>query len=290
MRTFHYKMTGSVAWSQAIESCGFPEPDRPMSTPAASTTPTEPTPSAIDLPRKLLAHPLHTAVLLLVILSFSFLGSGPKAAAARVARGRVAVLSYTIAYQWAFVGYIYLGIRRRGVTLRQLIGGRWDSAEAVLLDVGLMLALWIIALLAVVTTKAVLGMIHLDPVATVAEARTTVRTLDFLIPRSNLELGLYALLAATAGFCEEIIFRGYLQQQIGAFAGSAVVGVAAQSLIFGTAHGYQGWKLMIVLSSFGACFGIFAHYRKSLRPGMMAHAWQDLLTGLAMRFLLKYLR
>jgi CAAX protease family protein len=259
-----------------------------MSTPAAMT-PTKPAPPVADSPRKLLAHPLHTIVLLLAILSFSFLGAGPKAAASRVARGRVAVLSYTIAYQWAFVGYIYLGIRRRGVTLRQVIGGRWDSAEAVLLDAGLAIVLWLIAIVAVVLTKAALGMVHMDPAANMAEARETARALDFLIPRSNLELGLYALLAATAGFCEELLFRGYLQQQLSALSGSAAVGIGAQALIFGTAHGYQGWKLMIVLSSFGACFGIFAHYRKSLRPGMMTHAWQDLFTGLAMKFLSKAL-
>ena len=248
MRTFHYKMTGRVAWSQAMPSSGFPKSDRPMSSTSSTPPSSDVAPPAANQPRRLLAHPVHTFILLVVILSFSFLGAGPKAAAGRHTSGRVIVYASTIAYEWAFVGYIVLGIRRRGVTLRQLIGGRWASVEDALLDAGLAFGLWLVALTAVVSTKAALGMVHVDPAANLEEARATARTLDFLIPQSALEIGLYALLAATAGFCEEIIFRGYLQQQIRAFTGSAVCGIVAQSLLFGTAHGYQGWKLMIVLS------------------------------------------
>ena len=98
---------------------------------STSTTPpsSNGTLPAASQPRRLLAHPVHTLILLVVILGFSFLGSGPKASASRHARGRVIVYASTIAYEWAFVGYIVLGIRRRGVTLRQLIGGRWATID-----------------------------------------------------------------------------------------------------------------------------------------------------------------
>ena len=42
--------------------------------------------------------------------------------------------------------------------------------------------------------------------------------------------------------------------------------------------------MMIVIGIFGAFFGILAHFRKSLRPGMMAHAFQDSLSGIALFF------
>ena len=44
--------------------------------------------------------------------------------------------------------------------------------------------------------------------------------LGFLIPGTTLELLVWFCLSATAGICEEIIFRGYLQRQFAAFTGS----------------------------------------------------------------------
>ncbi len=40
---------------------------------------------------------------------------------------------------------------------------------------------------------------------------------------------------------------------------------------------YQGVKMVIVITVLGVLFGIFTHWRKSLRPGMMAHAWGDIV-------------
>jgi hypothetical protein len=42
--------------------------------------------------------------------------------------------------------------------------------------------------------------------------------------------------------------------------------------------------MMVVIGVYGSFFGILAHFRKSLRPGMMAHAFQDALSGLALFF------
>ena len=92
-------------------------------------------------------------------------------------------------------------------------------------------------------------------------------------------------LALTAGFCEEIIFRGYLQKQFAAASGMASIGILAQGVLFGAAHGYQGTKLMFTIGVYGALFGILAAWRKSLRPGMMAHFLQDFISGLLLRFL-----
>jgi uncharacterized protein len=35
----------------------------------------------------------------------------------------------------------------------------------------------------------------------------------------------------------------------------------------------------ILIGLYGAMFGILAHRRGSVRPGMIAHAWQDSLVG-----------
>jgi hypothetical protein len=78
-----------------------------------------------------------------------------------------------------------------------------------------------------------------------------------------------------------MIFRGYLQRQFSIFFRSAAAGVVLQGIMFGAAHGYQGPKLMLVIVVFGVMFGMLAHSRRSLRPGMFAHFLQDLIIGIA---------
>jgi hypothetical protein len=43
---------------------------------------------------------------------------------------------------------------------------------------------------------------------------------------------------------------------------------------------YQGFKGVITISVYGAMFGVLAAVRKSLRPGMMQHAGQDIFSGI----------
>jgi membrane protease YdiL (CAAX protease family) len=91
--------------------------------------------------------------------------------------------------------------------------------------------------------------------------------------------------SVTAGFCEEIIFRGYLQRQFAAIANSMPLGVLLSAVVFGASHGYEGASRMILIAIYGLMFGVLAWWRKSLRPGMMAHAWHDALSGAILRML-----
>jgi hypothetical protein len=91
----------------------------------------------------------------------------------------------------------------------------------------------------------------------------------------------YALLTVTAGICEEIIFRGYLQRQFSVFFRSAAAGVMLQGVIFGASHGCQGPKFMVIIVVYGVLFGLLAQSRRSLRPGMFGHFLQDLIVGIA---------
>jgi membrane protease YdiL (CAAX protease family) len=115
----------------------------------------------------------------------------------------------------------------------------------------------------------------------------SVNAVRFLAPQSRVEIILWMLVALTAGFCEETIFRGYLQRQFLALSGKPILGILLSAAAFGVAHAYQGAKRAFILGVYGAMFGILAHRRHSLRPGIMTHAWQDALSGLAMHFLPK---
>ena len=90
------------------------------------------------------------------------------------------------------------------------------------------------------------------------------------------------------GFCEEIIFRGYLQRQLAAWT-NLPLGMVLSAALFGLGHRYQGGSAQIVLAFYGLFFGILAEKRKSLRPGMIAHAWHDAFSGL-LAYLLRNLR
>jgi len=41
----------------------------------------------------------------------------------------------------------------------------------------------------------------------------------------------------------------------------------------------------VLIAVFGALFSALAIYRRSLRAGMIAHSWHDLIFGLALAFL-----
>ncbi len=85
--------------------------------------------------------------------------------------------------------------------------------------------------------------------------------------------------ALSAGFCEELAFRGYLQQQfqsITGSAGSAGWAVLVQAVVFGIGHLYEGMDAVARIMLFGVLFGLLALWRKSLVPGMIAHAWSDI--------------
>ena len=91
-------------------------------------------------------------------------------------------------------------------------------------------------------------------------------------------------MSITAGFCEELVFRGYLQRQALGLTGSVALAVLAQAVLFGVAHWYQGVKMVVLITVLGILFGVLAHWRKSLRPGMIAHAWGDVVNLIAICF------
>jgi hypothetical protein len=109
---------------------------------------------------------------------------------------------------------------------------------------------------------------------------TGIKAVGVLLPQGPLEMIVWIILAVTAGFCEEVIFRGYFQRQFFALTGKSEWAIALQALIFGMAHIYQGVKGALTIAIYGALFGVLAAARKSLRPGIIQHAGQDIFSGI----------
>ncbi|HET8889933.1 MAG TPA: type II CAAX endopeptidase family protein [Candidatus Angelobacter sp.] len=235
-------------------------------------------PSAPDKPA-LIAPLWHTLLVTALILGNSFLGSS-KVGAVHGQGSRILLYGGTFVTQLVLILLVWFGIHLRGVRMRDLIGGRWETVEAFLLDVGIAFGFWIVALLLLFGLRVALGTIDLHNMQKSAD--DALRLLGPIAPHTYLEAGLFVLLSVSAGLFEEIIFRGYLQRQFGALGQNAVIGIVVSAAIFGLGHGYQGPRMMVVIGVFGAFFGILAHFRKSLRPGMMAHAFQDSIAGIAL--------
>jgi membrane protease YdiL (CAAX protease family) len=51
-------------------------------------------------------------------------------------------------------------------------------------------------------------------------------------------------------------------------------------MVFGISHGYQGGKQVATITVLGLLYGLLAWWRRSLRPGMLAHGWTDVFSGL----------
>ena len=231
--------------------------------PAAPAEPTAPTRIA----------PLWHTLLLIAILLLVALGgarlqhratSGPQVVAQHP--NMVPLYLSTMAFEWLLLGYVWLGTRRR-LPLRELVAGRWRAVGDVARDLLIAALFW-----GVFEGAGKLMHWLLGP--------DTAKSINVLLPQGALEIGLWVLVSASTGFCEETVFRGYLQRQFHALSRSAPVAVLAQSAVFGISHGYQGIKQVVIIAVLGAFFGVLAWWCRSLRPGIVAHAWADIFSGI----------
>ncbi len=111
---------------------------------------------------------------------------------------------------WLLLWFAWSGIRRRGGTFGSVIRGRWASGLDVARDVGIAALAWGVMSLAGMGMERLLG-------------HGQEKSLDILLPRTLLEVLVWIATSASAGFCEEFVFRGYVQRQLFAFSGSAAV-------------------------------------------------------------------
>jgi uncharacterized protein len=215
--------------------------------------------------RRLIAPLWHTALFIAIFLGISVAGGffqhAVKQHPQATALSGNAVSGYlsVVVFEWLLVLFVRMGVHKCGGRVRDLIGGRWSTPQA-MRDLALGAGLWAVWM--------VLMNAHLMGGGTNAA--------QGLLPQGTLESLAWIPVALSAGFCEEVAFRGYLQRQLQAITGSTVLAVLIQAVVFGIGHLYEGVGPVLRIVGFGVLFGILAEWRKSLRPGMIAHAWSDI--------------
>jgi membrane protease YdiL (CAAX protease family) len=172
----------------------------------------------------------------------------------------------TVLYEWLLFVLVVVGVRRSGASVITVLGEHWHSVRQALRDIGIAAAFWTVAAMLLWIFGRLLRINALS------------RNVSML-PHRGIELTLWIALSVTAGICEETIIRGYLQGQFMALIKSAPASILLSAAAFGAAHAYQGFRMVILIGLYGVMFGILAHWRGSVRPGMIAHAWNDSFNG-----------
>lgn len=140
------------------------------------------------------------------------------------------------------------------------------------------LAAWALALLMVWVVLSP-HLRALRSVKTRQAVRKAVASLDFFLPRTREEIHGYVALSITAGFCEEILFRGFLLRYLGLdpWRLGLWVAVIAASVVFGAAHLYQGLNGFVNTMIGGLIFSALFLLTGNLVLPIFLHAVADYL-------------
>jgi membrane protease YdiL (CAAX protease family) len=102
-----------------------------------------------------------------------------------------------------------------------------------------------------------------------------------LLPQNLLERLPFFALAATAGLCEEFLYRGFAMAALRRSGLVAWEVVAVSSILFGMAHLYQGRGGLVGTMLIGVLFGTTRVAYHSLIPVVVWHGTLDAVAGIA---------
>lgn len=172
------------------------------------------------------------------------------------------LLIATILFQWTIFLFNYVatwfegtGLRGVGLTRLRAVDFAWGIA--------FFLSAWLL-LTGLAWLLAQVGM----PLA---------GEIDLLIPTEPLGKLVWVAVSFTAGFCEEIGFRGYLMTRLrllGKFQ-SWTIPTLVSAVAFGICHAYQGLPGFILITIYGVFFSLLYIRTGRLWPCIIAHFFQD---------------
>lgn len=223
-------------------------------------------------PRSLVAPRWHTALLVVLVVGVAALGtlltstSGDLPRGARVPGPAWVAFLPLLLVEWTLVLYV-ARIARPASVLSELIGERWNTLDRALRDIAWAVGATVVIVALELSSSSFFG-------------TTRDASVAALFPRTPAERAGWIVLATAVGFCEEVVYRGYLQTQLLAFTRSPAAAILGSAAIFGVAHLEQGGGAALRIAIAGAVLGVVARRRSSLVPGVLCHAGIDLAAGL----------
>jgi uncharacterized protein len=184
---------------------------------------------------------------------------------------RLQLYASTIAFQWLATAIILWRAMARGYRLA---------------DLGLaMPSPWLTAIVAV----ALAALITLNQAASIrrlaslpSDKQGFMRALTLkLMPQNAPERLAFFALVTTVALCEELIYRGFVQQVFFKVSdGSIAIAILSAAIFFALAHLYQGRRGLVVTFFAGVIFSAVRAWTGTLIPTMVAHFVADLSVGL----------
>ena len=103
--------------------------------------------------------------------------------------------------------------------------------------------------------------------------------LYYLLPRTRQERLAFLGLSLVAGFCEELVFRGFLITAIATASGSMLLALLVSAAAFGVVHAYQEPSGVARATLLGLLLAAPFVFTGSLAASMIAHAAIDVIGG-----------
>jgi membrane protease YdiL (CAAX protease family) len=183
---------------------------------------------------------------------------------------RLALYASTVAFQWTAAGVIFWRARKHGISATEL---------GVAIPSILLVTVISIALASLVFANQIFSLRRIA--ARPAEVRGPVPQLALKIfPQDNVERFAFLGLVSTVAFCEELIYRGFVQRVFQDWSrGNIIAGIAASAAMFSLAHLYQGRRGLVSTFIVGILFSSVRAWTGSLVPPLVAHFVADLTAG-----------
>ena len=243
----------------------MPRGATPLTDPTAPPPP--PRPDARLAP---IASWLHTVALFMLLTLTTVVGR------ARASAGHLhsAALAWhyaaTMLLEWVLLALVLAGIHQRRAFLAKALRNRaFTLAQSLSLGV----AVYLCGLIAIAFVSITLLKTPL------AQHRNEAFVLAML-PHTPFDFVLWFGVSLSAGICEELIFRGYLLQQLIAWTRRPALSIVLAAALFGSVHLYEGLGAILPLAALAIVYGFVAHRSHGdLRAVIVAHTLQDFLVG-----------
>jgi uncharacterized protein len=182
---------------------------------------------------------------------------------------RLALYASTMAFQWLISAIILWRITADGISSADL-GLRIEHP--------LLTSAVAAALAIVVLANQMYSLRHIGATA-VDERNVLVQMALKVFPQDPSERLAFFAVVLTVAFCEELIYRGFVQRMFHDWGSTAIAGIVGSAILFAGAHLYQGRRGLLSTFSVGLIFSAVRWWTGSLIPSMVAHFIADLTAG-----------